>query len=196
MSVQMGTTYAYTVKAFDPANHLSAASEAVSATTLSTVTLTLTSVADAYVDASAPDANSGKSSKLKMDSTPAVQIYLRFEVPKLSGNVVSATLRVYANSTSNAGHDVYAVTQNNWDEAVIAYNSAPQLGGLIGSSGPFEKDTWVSVDVTSLISAEGPLSLALLTTGTTNTTYSSREGAHPPELIIELGAKTPSDGSG
>jgi Calcineurin-like phosphoesterase/Bacterial Ig domain len=186
-STQMDATYTYTLKAFDPTNNMSALSEAVTATTLPAVTLILTPVADAFVDMSTPDTNYGNSSKLRTDTTPTVQSYLRFDVPGLSGNVLSATLRVYANSPSSIGHDVYEVSQSDWDESGITYNTSPQLGHLIDLSEPFESDTWVNVDVTSLITGEGPLSLALLTTSITNISYSSKEGPYPPELIIELG---------
>jgi hypothetical protein len=187
-SAQVDTTYIYTLKAFDLANNTSVLSEAVTATTRSTVILTLFPVADAYVDMSTPDSNYGNSDKLRTDSTPTVKIYLRFDVPVLSGSVLSATMRVYANSASSSGYDVYEVNENNWDESTITYNSAPQLGRLINSSGTFESDTWVGVDVTSQIVDEGLVSLALLTTSTTNISYSSREGPNPPELIIELGS--------
>ncbi len=186
-STQVNATYTYTLTAFDLANNMSALSEAVTASTPAAATLTLTPGADAYVDMSTPDMNYGNTGNLRTDSTPTVQSYLRFDVPGLPGDVLSATLRVYANSASRIGHGVYEVRQSQWDESGITYNSAPQLGRLIGSSEPFEGDTWVSVDVTSLVTGEGPLSLALLTTGTTNISYSSREGANPPELIIELG---------
>jgi Calcineurin-like phosphoesterase len=186
-SARLGTTYTYNLQAFDLANNGSVSSESVTATTSSTVTLTLTPVADAYVDESAPADNYGGSSKLRVDSTPVVQSHMRFNVPPLAGNVLSATLSVYANGASSAGHDVYAVSQNEWNESDITYTTAPQPERLIGSSGAFQGDIWVSIDVTSLISGEGPLSLALLTTGTTNITYSSREGAKPPQLSIEVG---------
>jgi len=189
-STRVDAIYTYTLTAFDLANNMSALSEAVTATTLPAATLTLTPGADAYVDMSAPDTNYGNNGNLRTDSTTTVQSYLRFDVPGLPGDVLSATLRVYANSTSSIGYDVYEVSQSDWDESGITYNSAPELGRLIGSSEPFESDTWVSVDVTSLITGEGPLSLALLTMGTTNISYSSREGANPPELIIELGTDT------
>jgi len=40
-----------------------------------------------------------------------------------SGSISSATLRIYANSSSSLGYDLYAVTDNTWTETDITYRS-------------------------------------------------------------------------
>jgi acid phosphatase type 7 len=45
-------------------------------------------------------------------------------------------------------------------------------------------NTWVEVDVTSLITGDGTYSLRVSTTSTDGADYSSKEGANPPQLVI------------
>ena len=54
---------------------------------------------------------------------PDLNSYLRFDVQGLSGSITSATLRIYANSSSSLGYDLYAVTDNTWTETDITYRS-------------------------------------------------------------------------
>ena len=54
---------------------------------------------------------------------PRPQQLPRFDVQGLSGSITSATLRIYANSSSSLGYDLYAVTDNTWTETDITYRS-------------------------------------------------------------------------
>jgi hypothetical protein len=112
--------------------------------------------------------------------------YLRFTVSGLGGATVqSATLRIYANSANSAGFSVLALADNTWGETTITYNNAPTSGNTIKSSAGFSTGTWVQVDISSYINAEGTYNLVLTTTSTTNTNLASREsGADAPQLVI------------
>jgi len=82
------TAYSYVVTAFDAAGN-SAASAAVPVTTLAgggSGGTTLTAVADAKVDASTPSTNFGTVA-LKVDNSPDVRSYLRFDASGISGTV-------------------------------------------------------------------------------------------------------------
>ena len=147
-------------------------------------TLTLTTVADAYVHATSPDRNYGKNIALRTDASPDIRSYLRFDTQGM--NVVRATLRIYANSASSTGFTVRDVTDNDWLESDLTHNNAPTMGRIVGSSGAFSAGTWTTVDVTSLVTDNGPVNLALTTTGSTAISYSSREGKNPPELVIDF----------
>jgi hypothetical protein len=95
-------------------------------------------------------------------------------------------LRIYANSNHSVGFAVRPVADTTWTETGLTYNNAPGFGGVAASSGPLAAGTWVEIDVTSLIVADGPLSLALTTTSGTAMSLASREaGATSPQLIIE-----------
>ena len=112
-------------------------------------TQTLIPVADAYVDASNPSTNYGTSLALRVDGSPVVRSYLRFNLAGVSGTVTNATLRLYANTGLPAGYDVYGVADNTWGETTIKDSNAPPLAGTkTGSSGAVTAGTWTSVNVT------------------------------------------------
>jgi RHS repeat-associated protein len=77
------------------------------------------------------------------------------------------------------------VSDNTWTETGITYSNAPALGSSLGSSGTFSANAWTTVDVTAYISGNGVYNLAFSTTSSTNVSYSSREGANAPQLVIQ-----------
>jgi hypothetical protein len=155
--------------------------------------LMFTPVADAYVNASSPTTSYGLLTALRVDASPEINSYLRFNVQGLSGSVTSATLRVYANSASSQGYQVRSVSDNPWGETTIDYNNAPPAGSLLGSSGAFNAGNWITVDVTSYITGNGDINLALTPLSNTAISLASRQsGANAPQLIIETqGGSTP-----
>ena len=157
-----------------------------------TGSVTFTPVADAYVDSANPTSNFGTSTTLRTDASPDLHSYLRFDVQGLTGNVTSATLRIYANSASTLGYNVYAVPDTTWTETGITSSNAPALGSSWGSSGTFSANGWTTVDVTAYITGNGIYNLAFSTGSTTNVSYSSREGANAPQLVIQTSNGTPS----
>ncbi len=154
-------------------------------TTSAATSMTITPAADAYVDSSSPTRNFGTSTQIRVDGSPIVRSFLRFNVQGLTGPVASATLRVYANSSQSTGYAVYQVANNTWGETTINYGNAPALGASIGSSGPVTSGAWTSVNVTSYITGNGTWSLALGTSSATALSLASREsGANAPQLVI------------
>ena len=157
-----------------------------------TQTYTFNPIADAYVNASSAATNYGTSTQLRVDGSPFVRSYLRFNVQNLAGRVTRATLRVYATSALSAGYDARAVTDNSWGETTINYNNAPTFGGVLGVSGSVIAGGWNNVDVTSLITGNGTFNLALTSTSNTALSLASREaGANAPQLIVEAQLPTP-----
>src|SRR3990172_4742793 len=124
-AVSPGQTHSYTVDAYDPAGNHSAPSSAVSVTMPAAATATFDALADAYVDANSPSTTYGASSALKVDTSPTVNSYLRFDVQGLQGSVSRATLRVWATSSRTEGYDVRGVADNTWGEASLTYANAP-----------------------------------------------------------------------
>jgi hypothetical protein len=185
-TVEPGGTYSYTVEALDAAGNRSGESNALSVTTPAVVTASFTAAADTYVDASNPTATFGVATVLKTDASPVVESYVRFNLAGLGANVVRAKLRLYANSGNAIGYDVHGVSDNLWGETTTSYDSRPAEGAVVGSSGPAAVGTWTEVDVTSLVTGDGPLSLAITSTSATNATYASREsGANAAQLLVE-----------
>ncbi len=144
--------------------------------------------ADSYVDASSPNTNNGSLTQLRIDNSPIVNSFLRFNIQGLSGTVTKATLRVYANSSSNAGYQVYSVPNTSWGETTITYSNAPPFGSLAGSMASFSGGVWTTVDITPFISGNGSVSLALTDNSSTAVSLASREiGANAPQLVITVG---------
>ena len=149
-------------------------------------TFTFTSIADSYVESSNPGTNYGSATQIRVDGSPDVRSYLRFNVQGLSGSVTSATLRVYANSAVTAGYDARSVSDNTWTESGISYNNAPPVGSVLGSSGNVSSNTWTTVNVTSYVTGNGTYNLGLTTSGSTALSLASREaGATAPQLVIQ-----------
>ena len=148
-------------------------------------TLALGAVADAYVS-DGVTTNNGTSTTLRVDGSPLVRSYLRFNVQGITGGVSSASLRVFGNSSQSVGYEVHSVADTSWGETAITFVNAPPFATLsTGSSGPVSAGTWTTVDVTSLITGNGLVSLALITPNTTALSLASREsGANAPQLII------------
>lgn len=184
-STNLGTSYTYAVAAFDLAGNQSALSNETSITTPTSRTLSLEPVADSYVSVEEPAANYGSRSSLRLDTTPELRGYLRFEIPEFSGSITKATLEIYANSNSSDGYIVYS-TSGDWDEDTITYENAPPIEIEIESSGTFTADTRTTVDVTDLITGESELNIALVSTTPTAISLASRESDNPPRLIIEV----------
>ncbi len=150
-------------------------------------TLTFTPAADTYVDAASPTANYGTRTTLRTDASPVVISYLRFSLANLSGPIASVLLRVYANSSSATGYTVNPVNNDTWGETSLTWNNAPVYGASIGASGAFSAGAWTQVDVTSLVTGNGDIDIALVSSSTTAVSYASREsGTNAPELIVSL----------
>lgn len=147
----------------------------------------LVPVADTYVDSAKPRTNYGRATRLKADDSPLARAYLRFRLDNLNGSVRRATLWLYAVTGSNDGYVVHGVPGNSWDESSIRYANAPPISETtIGSSGAYSSGAWTSVDVTSLVTASGLVSLAVTTPGPAALSVASREsGAKSPLLIVE-----------
>ncbi len=159
-----------------------------------TATLSLNPVADAYVDSSYAKTKNGRRTELRVDGAPVVNSYLRFNVQGLTGAVASATLRVYATSSASDSITAHAVHNNTWKENTITYDNAPAIGGAVSSAGPIAAGTWVSFNVTSLVSGNGAIGFALTKTGSTAVSFASSEaGANAPRLVIETGTPAPTN---
>lgn len=183
------TTYSYVVTAFDAAGH-STASQPGTVTTLSGGgggTTTLTTIADAKVDSSASSTNYATAA-LRVDGSPDVRSYVKFDTTAVTGTVQSATLRIWATSAQTVGFDVYAVGDSSWTETALTFANQPS-GSIsptkLGSSGAVAAGTWKTVDVTALLTAPGVYSVVLKTTSSTALALASREdAAHAPQLVV------------
>jgi hypothetical protein len=148
-----------------------------------------TPAADAYVDSANPANNYGTGTTIRVDASPVVNTYIRFNVSGVSGTVTHASLSLYANSNGTQGIRVYSVTDNTWGEMSLTYNNAPPLGNLLASTGPFAAGTRVTLDLSGYITGNGTYSFAVTDLSSTAISLASREsGANAPQLILSLGS--------
>jgi hypothetical protein len=149
---------------------------------------------DAITYSAGPTQNYGADLQIGMIKTSTYEIYsyLKFNVSGLSGAVQSAKLRLYVDDGSTDGGSIFSVSNNYqnssdpWIESTIVWNNAPLLSGSpLGALGTVAVGTTVEFVVSSAITGDGTYSFGLKN-GTNNLVkYSSKEGAHPPELVIE-----------
>src|SRR5947207_13780567 len=63
---------------------------------------TVTPAADSYVSSTSPGSNYGSATALRIDGSPAMRSYLRFNVPALAAPVGAATVKDYGNKRGSA----------------------------------------------------------------------------------------------
>ena len=149
--------------------------------------LTFTPSDDAYVRADEPAANFGSETELQVDASPVKDTLMKFAVSGVgTDTVVSAKLRLFAvNSSSGSGGEFHPVADTSWSESAVTYETAPAADpDPLGSLGPVSAGTWYEVDVTPLMTGDGPTSLRVTSPSSDGADYSSKEGADPPQLIV------------
>src|ERR1700704_1225005 len=147
-------------------------------------TTTLNPDADAYVSSATPTTNYGSLTSLRVDASPTTYSYLRFNIAGVGG-IGNATLKIFANSSQSTGYEVHAVADSSWGETTIIYANEPAFApAAAGKSGAAKAGSWTSVDVTSLMTGGGEVSLMLLTTSSTALSLASRESGNAAQLVV------------
>jgi len=148
-------------------------------------TVTFQAVADARVKSTSPTSNYGGETTLRIKSDDiAWRSFVRFDVTGLSGSVTRATLRLWVSDGSRDGGTIFPVT-SAWAETELTWQNAPALSGTpLAIAGEVADDGWVELDVTPAVAGDGAHAFGLLSQITSSTYFSSREGAHPPELVV------------
>ena len=141
-------------------------------------------VGDASVSSAQPGLSRGSSTVLRTASQPETRSYLSFSVAGISGPITRAILRLWSNRADTHGVAVHTV-HGSWDENSITAVNAPAIGDAASETGPIAAKAWAFADVTRLVSSNGLLSFALTKVGSGNAELGSKEGAHPPELMIQ-----------
>ncbi|HZC32477.1 MAG TPA: PKD domain-containing protein, partial [Candidatus Bathyarchaeia archaeon] len=193
------STHSYTVDAFDAAGNRSTPAGPASATTVGgTVTITLTPTADSYVDSIQQGANNGTANPLRvsagLNQSAVYNPYLKFDLSGVVGSIQSATLTVTPATSGGSGFSVWRVGDSTWGETTITYANAPVRDAASSGSvpGPLATGTPVSLSITGLAAGAqgGPLSIALTTTGSSES-LASRESSTPPTLTVVVGPGSP-----
>ena len=188
-AVTAGTTYSYRVVALDPAGNASAESNLASATLPSADVLSFAPSHDAYVSLEAPATNYGSATKLEVDNSPVKHFLMRFTVSGLGGRPVrSAKLRLHAVDPASKGGDFRAVADTSWTQSAVTWNNAPAANATpFATLGAVAVGSWYEVDLTSLVKADGEVSLRVTSTSSDGADYYSKEGSLPPQLLVSPG---------
>ena len=190
-TAQPGTTYTYTVRAFDAAGRRSDPSNPATVTTPEPPPgpLTFVPTDDATVKADTPTSNSGIATTLMVDGSPVKDVLLKFAVTGIgSQSVKSAKLRLNCVDPSPAGGTFRQVTDTSWTEKTVTWNNAPPAGAtVVASLGSVAAGTTYEVDVTPLVQGDGVVSLRVSSSNANGADYSSKEGAAAPQLVVTLG---------
>jgi hypothetical protein len=150
--------------------------------------LTFTPVADTYVDSSSPSASFGTAVSFWVDGSPTKQGFVRFQVSAVSGRELSdVRLLLYQTDSSSTGGRVWAMTSNTWTESTT-WNSRPAIDGQqLAAIGSVTQETWYEADLgPEAVSGDGLVSFAVDSTDPDGARWTSREGAHPPQLVVDL----------
>ncbi|HEX8992559.1 MAG TPA: alkaline phosphatase family protein [Anaerolineales bacterium] len=151
--------------------------------------LTFTATADSRVTGASPTTNYGTSTYMQVDADNGVlRSYIRFTVSGLTAPVQSATLRVYCTTNGTLGGPTVYLAGSNWIESgagSITWNNQPGLlSGALAHQAVISTGSWVSYNVTPVVTGNGTFTFALLPSSTDGVTFSTREGAEPPQLVI------------
>ncbi|MFP2895515.1 DNRLRE domain-containing protein [Corallococcus sp. 4LFB] len=131
--------------------------------------------ADARTDADAPTTNYGDTTRLRADSMPLSESYLRFEFVGLGAPVNNAKLRLYATTGSVNTVSAWPVS-NDWTESTIHWDNRPhsQGGPLLSTPLPVEDESWVELDATELVQGNGVYSFGVGMSGPDGVSFVSR----------------------
>jgi len=188
-SVTSGSTYAYSVTAYDTAFNPSTPGGPLSVPIPSASTLTFVADADASLYAANPTTNYGGSTTLETDNSPVKNFLVRFTVTGVGTQTVTgATLRLTCTDASPRGGDVTLAAATPWTEGTVTWATAPAAGATAASIGSVAAGTTYQVDVGSLIHGDGAYTLRITTPNADGADYASKEGviASRPQLKVTL----------
>lgn len=142
-------------------------------------------VADGMVYEGNTDRNYGSSPDLRvrLQSTSSYRSYLRFVVTGITG-ITSAKLRLRCTDDSPDAGRVHLASDNGFTESNLTWDRRPSLVRSLASLGTVYPATWVEVDVSSVVKGPGTFVFAVADGSTNSAYFSSREGTHPPELVL------------
>jgi hypothetical protein len=188
--VDPATTYRYRVVATDGNARSSPSSASVAVTTKRQgAVLRFAPTKDTYVDADASTEAHGTGTRIYADRVPVRKALLAFDVSGTGGcPVAAARLRLYNVDAAPRGGDVRPLAGRGWDERTVTWDTAPATDDLpVASLDGVSKNLWYEVDVTRLVTGDGPVGVAITSTASDGAGYSSREGpaGQRPELVVE-----------
>lgn len=110
--------------------------------------------------------------------------YLKFRI-NVPGKPVSFRLRLTASGNPSGDAGRICLVEGPWSEEAITYGTRPPLGREVARLGKVSESETVERTLDVDLAGKKELSLAIDPTSCDGIDYYSREGAQPPELIVE-----------
>jgi hypothetical protein len=160
---------------------------------------TFTAVADSYVSQGSPAQNYGADTQLVVGYEAANhrRSLLRFDISGIpAGQIITnATLRAYVMDISEGGATVdLRRIDASWNEGAVTWSASPAVWPPAIASGVVSAAGWATWDLTGQVrawykglDANYGVELGGPAAGDYTIHFSSREGIHPPELVVSYG---------
>lgn len=146
--------------------------------------------ADAQVMQSDPTENHGHDQTLVADLEPRSEVFLRFDVTEVTGQVTRATLRLWVTNATADAPALWTSPNTTWAESEVTWNTRPAVDAEVSNQAEAPADAWLEYDVTSVVAGDGSYTFALIAEDTDGLDVASRESdANQPELVIEQGGE-------
>jgi len=100
------------------------------------------------------------------------------------------TLRLFNIDRSSFGGDFWIVTDPAWSQDTVTWGTAPAGdGGFLGALGRVDAGNWYEIDVTALVTGDGPVSIRISSTNRNGADYAATENSNgnAPQLIVVTG---------
>jgi hypothetical protein len=147
--------------------------------------------ADTMVRSDRPDKNYGDASYFGSDTSPEKYGYVRFDVQGISGQVVTATIRLLVKNRSRNAPKILLV-EPNWQEYEVNFFNRPDfIGEPLDDLESTSSRSYVEYDVSQAVQENGVYNFGLLPDSNDDFSVESRESSTPPELIISFEGDTP-----
>ncbi|MEM7504687.1 MAG: DNRLRE domain-containing protein [Pseudomonadota bacterium] len=154
---------------------------------------TLTPMDDSFTHSGAPrvDYSTRESMRTANRSSGVRTSFVDFNWSLVTGNVTSATLRLFVDSLRKEGALQVSPVLGNWFESGIRFNNQPGIGAPAASIAISEADErgYLEIDVTAIVRAfQGntppPNGFALVSDGGLDTSFATSESDNPPQLVL------------
>lgn len=145
---------------------------------------------DTFVHKYNPQTNYGSWRSLEVDGDPPKIIYMKFDLSKLSGKIIRyAKLRFRVKDTSQSTQVIRFVENHQWDEHTLNFVKRYQPSLPIRTIHGGKKDTYLNIDVTSVVQLKAGTTFSLLieSSGRDGLDIYSKEIPNPdyrPALIV------------
>jgi hypothetical protein len=146
-------------------------------------------VHDAYVSAAAPTANFGSDPRLLAQGGPSPLLsYARFDLTGVTRPILMSKLSLRVTTDGGAGGAIRRVDDASWNEATVTYATAPPLVSTLVTLPPSTRDGTIGGNVTTIaqIDPDGQVSFALTSSAAQPAFHHSKEGGHPPRLVMAV----------